>query len=517
MSDEHNENENHMIEEPNETNETDWFSFSLSDFEYDTSANWNGFQFDDEFNATDNGQLQRKRIILDEADLLKRLRDVSSRDTKALPPTLFEFYDNCKNYFHLEFMALLKALISNVDTAKKLEEKSKAGNLFEFYKFELSSKLNFGKHQICRDAAAKCNARLEELIRNFGTSLQVETQIARECTAVELRNQLKACSADFLDFGEREWVKQCNKTSQFNILDQHFVVKGQDIETPMRTSDDEDDDDGDDVALELKDTPRSKPDIPKSQLFTISTYLYAAAINDSKTLVDIDIRKRRAHITAAKEKEAKLKASQREVDLQADAIKPSDAVMTLGRRFAAINARLDELQKSTAQTTNVDDDDADVEERLAALEERLHALESSDPAAKLHPSKNVKPADAAETQQSASARRRAAKKRRAEAAASEASSTSPAPTTSRTPTSGSQQPRPATLNNVNGQEKASKKQDARAPGGQEKRGRDQSNDGARRSQHEKQRPHSAERQSAKPRFQRGQGRGRGPGQGPTRA
>ena len=514
MSDEHNESENQMIEEPKETN---WFSFSLSDFEYDTSADWNGFQFDDEFNATDNGQLQRKQIILDEADLLKRMRDESTRDTKVLPSTLFEFYDNCKNHFHLEFMALLKALISNVETAKKLEEKSKAGNLLNFYKFELSSKLNFGKHQICQDAAAKCNARLEQLIRDFGTSLQVETQIARECTAAELRNQLKACSADFLDFGEREWVKQCNKTSQYNILDQHFVVKGQNIETPTRTSDDEDDDEGDDDALELKDTPRSKPDIPKFQFFTISTYLYAAAINDSKKLVDMDIRKRRAHITAAKEKAAKEKALQREVDIRADAIKPSDAVMTLGRRFAAINARLDELQESTAQTTNVGDDDADVEERLAALEERLRALESSDPAAKLHPSKNEKPADAAKTQQSANARRRAVKKRRAEEAASETSSTTPAHTTPRTTTSGSHQPRPATLNNVNGQGKASKKQDVGPPGGQEKRGRDQSNDGARRPQHERQRPHSAERQSGKPRFQRGHGSGRGPGQGPTRA
>jgi hypothetical protein len=38
MSDEHNENEVQMIEERNETNETNWFSFFLSDFEYDTSA-----------------------------------------------------------------------------------------------------------------------------------------------------------------------------------------------------------------------------------------------------------------------------------------------------------------------------------------------------------------------------------------------------------------------------------------------------------------------------------------------
>ena len=512
MSDQHIDNDDQMINEPKETN---WFSFSLSDFEYDTSPDWNGFQFDDEFNATDSGQHQRKQIILDEADLLKRLRDESSRDTKVLPPTLFEFYDNCKNHFHLEFMTLLRALISNVETAKKLEEKSKAGNLLNFYKFELSSKLNFGQHQICQDAATECNTRLKQLIHDFGTSLQIETQIARECTANELRNKLKACSTDFLDFGKQEWENQCKKTSQFNILDQHFVVKGQDIETPMRISDADGEDEEDD-AVELKDTPQSKPEIQKFQLYTMSTYLYAAAINDSKTLVDKDIRKRRTQITDAKEKAAKLKALQREVDLRADAIKPSDAVLTLSQRFAAINTRFDKLQATTAQTMEATNDDDDVEERLTALEERLRTLESSEPAAKLLSSKNEKPADTAETQQSANSRRRA-KKRRAEAATSETSSATPAPTTPRTSTSGPHQPRPTTQNNVNGQGKASKKQDVRPPGDQEKRGRDQSNDGARRPQYERQRPQSAERQSGQPRFQRGQGSGRGSGQGPARA
>ena len=56
MSDQHIDNDDQMINEPKETN---WFSFSLSDFEYDTSSDWNGFQFDDEFNATDSGQHQR--------------------------------------------------------------------------------------------------------------------------------------------------------------------------------------------------------------------------------------------------------------------------------------------------------------------------------------------------------------------------------------------------------------------------------------------------------------------------
>ena len=506
MNDQHNDDQ--MRDEPTETN---WFSFSLSDFDYDTSPDWNGFQFDAEFNATDKGQLQRKQIILDEADLLKHLRDESIRDTKVLPPTLFEFYDKCKNHFHLEFMALLKALISNVGTAKKLEEKSKAGNLLNFYKFELSSELNFGQHQICQEAATECNTRLKQLIRDFGTNLQIETQIARECTANALRSKLKTCSADFLAFGKQEWENQCKKTSKFNILDQHFVVKGNDIETPMNTSDAED---AEDDAVELKDDAVELKDMPKFQLYTMSTYLYAAAIHESKALVDKDIRKRRTQITEAKEEAAKLKALQREVDLRADAIKPSDAVLTLGQRFAAINARVDKLQKTATQTTKVSHDDDGFEERLAALEERLRTLETSDPAAQPRPSKNETQADTAETQQSANARRRWAKKRRAET--SEASSTTPAPTTPRATPSGSQQPRPTTLNNVNGQGKASRNQDVGPPGRQEKRGRDRSNDNARRP-HERQRPQSAERQSGQPRFQRGQGSGRGPGQGPARA
>ena len=526
MNDQHNEKNDLMEGEPKETN---WFSFSLSDFEYDTSPDWNGFHFDDDFKAIDIGQLQKQPIILDETDLLKRLRDETCRDSQVIPPTLFEFYDNCRNHFHFEFMALLKALISNVETTKKLEEKCKEGNLLNFYKFELSSKLNFGQHQICQDAATVCNTRLKSLIHDFGMSLQVETQIARECTANELRNKLKNCSDDFLDFGKQEWENQCKKTSHCNILDQHFVVKGQDINTPTSPSGLSDADD-EDEAIELKDASQSNPEIPKFHLYTMSTYLYAAAINDSKTLVDKDIRKRRTQITEAKEKAAKIKALQREVNLRADAIKPSDAVLTLSQRFATLHARVDTLQAAqskiesqtttaTAQTTvvvNGDDGDEEFSKRLATFEERLRAVESSDPAAKLHPSKNERPTDSAETQQSTWSRRRG-KKRRAEAATSEAMSATLAPTTPRTTTSGSQQPRPTTLNNVNGHEKESKKQDVRPPGVQEKRGRDQSNDGTRRPQHERQRPQSAQRQSGQSRFQRDQGSGRGPGQGQARA
>jgi hypothetical protein len=128
-----------------------------------------------------------------------------------MSPALFEFYDNCKKHFHLEFMTLLKALISNVDTSKKLEENCKAGHLLNFYKLELSSKLKFGQHPICQDAATECNARLKQLIQDFGMKLQIETQVARFLTANELRNKLKACGEDFLEFGKQEWMKQCKK------------------------------------------------------------------------------------------------------------------------------------------------------------------------------------------------------------------------------------------------------------------------------------------------------------------
>ena len=514
-----------MEEEPTEIN---WFNTSLSDFDYATSADWNGLDFDEDFNKDDQGQLQDRPITLDEADLLKRLRKESSRDSQVMSPALFEFYDNCKKHFHLEFMTLLKALISNVDTSKKLEENCKAGHLLNFYQLELSSKLKFGQHPICQDAATECNARLKQLIQDFGMKLQIETQVARFLTANELRNKLKACGEDFLEFGKQEWMKQCKKTSRFNILDQHFAVKGKLIEASESTPDDEE------VAIELRKTPRSDPDKARFELFKMSAYLFSMAVNDSRRMVDKDIRNRRAQITAANEKAAREKAVQREVDIRADAVKPTDAVETLSQKFEQLHARIDELQRAQADTVTrataasrtttlpseeVFDDDADEENtrRLAALEERLRAIESSGQAAKLQPSKNVRTADSAETQQSTHQPRRR-KKRRAETATSESTNATPAPTTPRMMTSGPQAPRPTTQNVGNGSRATwSKQRHPRPPGNQENRGNDQSYDDARRPHDRQQRPRSAERQQDQPRFQRGGGNGRGPGRGPARA
>ena len=524
MNDHNDQSNERMEEEPTEIN---WFNTSLSDFDYATSADWNGLDFDEDFNKEDEGQLQDQPITLDEADLKSRLRKESSRDSQVMSPALFEFYDNCKNHFHLEFMTLLKALISNVDTSKKLEENCKAGHLLNFYQLELSSKLNFGQHPICQEAATECNAQLKQLIQDFGMKLQVETQIARFLTANQLRKKLKACGEDFLEFGKQEWMKQCKKTSRFNILDQHFAVKGKLIEASESALDDED------VAIELRNPPRSDPDKAQFELFTMSAFLFTMAVNDSRRMVDKDIRHRRAQITAANEKAARERAVQRDVDIRADAIKPTDAVETLSQKFAQLHARIDELQRARADTDartpaairtaalpseEVYDDGADEEHtrRLATLEERLRAIESSGQAAKLQPSKNVRTADSAETQQSTHQPRRR-KKRKAEAATSESTNVTTAPTTPRMMTSGTQPPRPATQNVGNGSTRWSKQRHPRPPGNQENRGNDQSYDDSRRPHDRQQRPRSAERQQDQPRFQRDRGSGRGPGRGPARA
>ncbi len=101
-----------------------WFNTLVSDYDYATNDDWECFAFDDEFNQHYEDQLQDQPIILDKADLVRRLREVENlKRTKKessgiIASTLYEFYDNCKTYFHLEFMTLLKALISNVETSQ---------------------------------------------------------------------------------------------------------------------------------------------------------------------------------------------------------------------------------------------------------------------------------------------------------------------------------------------------------------------------------------------------------------
>ena len=43
---------------------------------------------------------------------------------------------------------------------------------------------------------------------------------------MSLLAKLKSCREEFLTFAKQEWITQCKKTSNFNILDQHFKVAG---------------------------------------------------------------------------------------------------------------------------------------------------------------------------------------------------------------------------------------------------------------------------------------------------
>jgi hypothetical protein len=234
-------------------------------------------------------------------------------------------------------------------------------------------------------------------------------------------------------------------------------------------------------------------------------------------MIDKDIRTRRTQIISAKEREAKKKAVQQEVDMRADAIKPTDAVITLSHRFAKIEARLDELQAGTKAPTsdaagmaesNEEEDEKQTTRRLEELEQRLRALETTGDTAKLHSSKNAMAADSAEQQRSANQQPRRWKRRKADTS-SEAASTAAAPTRPNAIPSGAQTqaPRPTTPNNGNTKAKWNNS-------GQRGRGQ---NDGDKRKQHNHgQRQQSAERQPDQTQFQRGRGRGRGRGQDAAR-
>jgi hypothetical protein len=390
-----------------------------------------------------------------------------------------------------------------------LEEKCNASQLLSYYQLKLSSELNFGQHPICQDTAADCNDRLKKLLQEYGKQMQVETHLARELTAHKLQAKLYNCANDFLEFGKDEWMRQCKQTSRFNILDQHFAVKCI-TEEPEAISDD-------DVPVELKTASRSNPDETNFLLVKMSTCLFSLAVNDSRRMIDKDIRTRRTQIISAKEREAKKKAVQQEVDMRADTIKPTDAVITLSHRFAKIEARLDELQAGTKAPTsdaagmaesNEEEDEKQTTRRLEELEQRLRALETTGDTAKLHSSKNAMAADSAEQQRSANQQPRRWKRRKADTS-SEAASTAAAPTRPNAIPSGAQTqaPRPTTPNNGNTKAKWNSS-------GQ--RGRGQNDGDKRRPHNHGQRQQSAERQPDQTQPQRGRGKGRGRGQGPAR-
>ena len=196
------------------------FSYEQHGFEF----GYRDFAFEEEFNQPDPGQMQNEPTALDETDLLIRLRDENKRDSPIIPPTIYAFYDKCKTHFREEFIFLLTGLISSIQTTKKLQDCNSEERLLEFFNLKLSP-LNFGKNQIFADIAAECDAEIKSKLRACGKEIQLMVQAGRENATAAAHIKLRACSEDFTTFGEQEWMRQCKKTSRFNILDQHFAVK----------------------------------------------------------------------------------------------------------------------------------------------------------------------------------------------------------------------------------------------------------------------------------------------------
>ena len=179
------------------------FSFEQHGFEYNFLRD---FEFDENFNQPDAGQIQDQPTALDEKDLLIRLRDMQKRDLTLIPPTIYAFYDNCKKHFVEECISLLTGLLSNIEKAKKLQDRNADDHLLEFFNVQLAGNLNFGKHQVFVDSAAECEAETKIKLRACGKEIQQLVQTGRENAAAAAGIKLRACSEDFKTLGEKECI-----------------------------------------------------------------------------------------------------------------------------------------------------------------------------------------------------------------------------------------------------------------------------------------------------------------------
>lgn len=317
------------------------FSFEKHGFEYNFLSD---FEFDDKFSEMDAGQIQKDPTIVNEEDLLIRLKDVQKRDSGHIPPTIYAFYDKCKKHFAEEFISLLIGLMTNIEKAQKLKDHNNDDRLLDFFDIKLRGPLNFGKHKIFEETAAECDNEAKHELRECGAKLQKLVQAGRERAIDASRAKLQACSEDFKAFGEKEWRTQCEKTSMHNILDQHFAVECH--RTAEDTTLDAESESDDEFSK-----PPSNGDTERRQLWKASTWLYNVAIHESKKDVDREIRKRRAQKLKDRADAAILRNRQREVDISADAAKPE---VTLGNHLRRLDERLDTMNESLSsiQATN---------------------------------------------------------------------------------------------------------------------------------------------------------------------
>ncbi len=124
-----------------------------------------------------------------------------------------------------------------------------------------------------------------------------------------------------------------------DIMDQHFTVRSITNTTVGRDRDDE--------SEEFREAlPTSSS--TRYLIWPMSTWLYNAAMHDSKKAVDIEIRKRRAQKILAEAEAAQIRAQQALVDIRADAVRPEDAAKMLGDRFRQIDKEMAEIKVGMA-------------------------------------------------------------------------------------------------------------------------------------------------------------------------
>lgn len=204
-----------------------------------------------------------------------------------------------------------------------------------YFDLKLSNKLNFGSDPILQGCAAKCDAILKDKLAAWSLELQRDVQVAREEANNEAIKQLKTCGERFMIFGRDEWVRQCRVAgSSVNILDQLYSVRCGPLEAP-----------GSQEVVSDSDQEEETTSAAPSYTEKMSTFLYYAAIHDSKKKLDELVRARRADVLREQDRKKALKEKMNDVDVSASAVRPTDVSRLLSKRFEAYDKRLETHNK----------------------------------------------------------------------------------------------------------------------------------------------------------------------------
>ena len=171
-----------------------WLDFSLKDFDIKEPDEFStvGFDFDDSFNQTDEGQLQNETTEIDEADLFKGLRAETSKRNTKIPDEFYEYYDTCKKHCFETFMSLLESYFLNVKRIEKLAEKNASKQQLDCFKLRILGNLNFGAQVCMKNCAAACDAKISAKLAAMSLEIQQDVQWAREEAQIEIEKELKS-------------------------------------------------------------------------------------------------------------------------------------------------------------------------------------------------------------------------------------------------------------------------------------------------------------------------------------